>query len=183
MHTPTAPKGLSNWLHMEYYRDDRNSMKRTALILGIVLTLSGSTSNLRAHGGCYGFWPFWPLALFGAGLAVASVASAHSSPTYVYAPPAYPYGYAYSYAQPQHSYVAPPAQAPAPTSAPAAPAHYEISSWVPSSPGPGHWVPDATPYSYSPGVQTKMVVSAAEPATFVTVNRSAGNVPVYTVTR
>jgi hypothetical protein len=156
-------------------------MKRTALILGIVLTLSGSTSNLRAHGGggCYGFWPFWPLALFGAGLAVASVASAHSSPTYVYVPPAYPYGYA----QPQHSYVAPPAQAPAATSAPAAPTHYEIASWVPSTPGAGHWVPDPTPYSYNPGIQTKIIVSAAEPATLVTVNRSPGNVPVYTVTR
>ena len=152
-------------------------MKRTALILGIVLTLSGSTTNLRAHGGCYGFWPFWPLALFGAGLAVASVASANSSPTYVYAPPAYPYGYAYSYAQPQHSYAAPPAQAPA------APAHYEVASWVPSTPGAGHWVPDPTPYSYNPAVETKVVVSAPEPATLVTVNRSAGNVPVYTVAR
>jgi hypothetical protein len=154
-------------------------MKRTAIILGIALTLSGSTGNLHAHGGCYGFWPFWPLAL-GAGIAIASVASAHSSPTYVYVPPAYPYGYTYSYPQPHNS------QAPTNdgASAPAATTFEVASRWVPNYPGAGHWVPDPTPYNYAPGAQARIVASSVEPNTqVVMVARSVGDVPVYTVGR
>ena len=155
-------------------------MKRTAIILGIALTLCSGTGNLRAHGGCYGFWPFWPLVL-GAGIAIASVASAHNSaPTYVYAAPAYPYGYT----QPLYSHNTSSAQTPAAANAPVAPPSNEISSWVPSSPGTGHWVRDPTPYRYDPGVRDNPSIVAAEPtAPIVTVNRSVGNVPVYTVTR
>ena len=152
-------------------------MKRTALILGIALTLSGSTANVRAHGGCYGFWPFWPLAL-GAGIAMAAAASAHQSPTYVYAPPAYPYGYGYP--QPQHSSSTQPAQVP-----PAAPSTFEQAAhWVPNSPALGHWVPDPAPYNYDAGAQTRVIVSSPPPVTqLVTKNRSVGDVPVYTVSR
>jgi hypothetical protein len=152
-------------------------MKRTAIILGIALTLSGSTVNLRAHGGCYGFWPFWPLAL-GAGIAIASVASAHSAPTYVYVPPAYPYGYPYSYSQPHNS------QASAVDSAPVVTTLNQSSRWLPSSPGAGHWVPDPAPYTYDPRNQAKVIASSVQPVTeVVMVTRSAGNVPIYTVGR
>jgi len=155
-------------------------MKRTALILGIALTLSSSTGNLRAHGGCYGFWPFWPLAL-GAGIAIASAASAHSTPTYVYVPPAYPYGYGY----PQPHYSSPqPTQPPPAAAAPAIESIELASRWVPSSPGVGHWVPDPEPYNYAAGVQTKVIASRAQPLKpLVIVNRTRGDVPVYVVTR
>src|SRR5262249_27871320 len=156
-------------------------MKRTALILGIALTLSGSTANVRAHGGCYGFWPFWPLAL-GTGIAIASIASAHSTPTYAYVPPAYPYGYAYP--QPPHPSNAQPSQAPTAASAPVTATFDQASRWVPSSPGAGHWVPDASPYTYDPGAQNRVIAASAQPAgQLVTINRSRGDVPVYTITR
>ena len=163
--------------------DESSRMKRTAVILGIALTLCGSTANLRAHGGCYGFWPFWPLAL-GAGIAIASVASAHSSPTYVYMPPAYPYGSAYSYPQPHYSSTPQPAQVPSGASPPAVSSFEQASRWIPNSPGAGHWVRDPAPYNYDPGTQIKVMVTSVPSVTqLVTVNRSAGEVPVYTVTR
>lgn len=148
-------------------------MKRTALVLGIALTLSGSTANVRA-GGCCGFWPFWPVA-FGT-IAIASIAAAHSSPTYVYVPQPYPYGYAYP--QPQHPVnPAPSPQTPPPaTSSPTTSTFEQASHWVPSSPGTGHWVPDSAPYSYDPGAQTKVIASTTHPAAtqLVTPNRSGG---------
>ena len=172
------------WLRMRQksviFFDESSPMKRTALILGIALTLTGSTSNVRAHGGgCYGFWPFWPLVV-GAGIAVASAAaSAHSSPTYVYVPPAYPYGYA----QPHYS-TPPSAQTPPTAAAPAVESIETASRWVPSAPGVGHWVPDPEPYNYAPGTQTKVIASTAQPVKqTVTVNRSRSDVPIYVVTR
>ncbi|HTL58167.1 MAG TPA: hypothetical protein VL361_20940 [Candidatus Limnocylindrales bacterium] len=154
-------------------------MKRIALILGIALTLSSSTGNVRAHGGCYGFWPLWPLAL-GAGIAIASAASAHSSPTYVYAPPAYPYGY---YPQPHYSNPQPSQSAPA-TAVPAVQTFEQAVYWVPSSPGVGHWVRDPEPYNYEPGVQTKVLATGVAPVPpIVLVTRSPSNVPIYVVTR
>jgi hypothetical protein len=162
-----------------YWWTKSSGMKRTSLILGIALTLSSSTANLRA-GGCCGFWPFLPLAF--AGIAIASAASAHSSPTYVYAPPPYPYGYPYGYPQP-HAPSQQPAQVPSGATAPAMSPVEQASHWVPSSPGAGHWVPDPTPYVYQPVAQNKLVATSARPATqLVTVNQSAGHVPVYTVT-
>ena len=153
-------------------------MKRTALILGIALTLSGSTANVRAHGGCYGFWPFWPLVV-GTGIAIASIASAqHSSPTYVYVPPAYPYGYAY----PAHSSNLQPSQTRPAAVANATSTFEQASRWVPNSPGAGHWVPDPTPYNYGPG--TPALATGVQPTgQLVTINRSAGDVPVYTLMR
>ena len=156
-------------------------MKRMALILGTVLALSGSAGNARAHG-CYGFWPFWPLAL-GATIAIASAASAHSSPTYVYAPPAYPYGYPYSYPQPHNSSGPQSAQPSSLDSAPAFSTFEQASHWTPSSPGTGHWVPDPTPYNYAAGVQPKAVASLEASSQVVTVTRSNGNVPIYVVRR
>jgi hypothetical protein len=160
-------------------------MKRTSLILGIALTLSSGTANLRAGGcgGCGGC-EFWPFALaLGAGIAVASVASAHSSPTYVYVPPPYPYGYPYAYPQSHVPSGQQPAQNPSDSAAPAMSSLEQAARWVPSSPGAGHWVPDPTPYVYEPVAQRKLVATSARPATqLVSVNRSAGQVRVYTVT-
>jgi len=163
-------------------------MKRASVILGMALTLCTSTVNVRAHGGCYGggwcgFWPFWPLA-FGAGIALGSVATAHSYsyPTYVYAPPAY----VYSYPQPAHAYsAAAPVQHVQPAaSSPSVSAPVLASTWVPSSPGVGHWVQDPTPYSYNPNVGNRAVVTLPEStAQSVTVSKSVGNVPVYAVVR
>jgi len=163
--------------------DESTGMKRTSLILGIALTLSSGTANLRA-GGCGGGCAFWPFALlFGAGVAIASAASAHSSPTYVYAPPPYPYYYPYSYPQSPAPSSQPPAENPSGSTAPATSSLEQASHWVPSSPGAGHWVPDPTPYVYEPVAQTKLVATSARPATqLLTVNRLAGKVPVYTVT-
>lgn len=159
-------------------------MKRRIIILGIALSLSGSTFSVRAHGGCYGFWPFWPFAL-GAGLAIASVASAqnHSSPTYVYTPAEY--SYPYSSPPPQNPTINPLTQTPAPSGPAVQPEPNPLSSWVPSSPGAGHWVPDPTPYTYSQAPQPKSTPAImAEPRTeVITLTHSAGNVPVYTISR
>jgi hypothetical protein len=167
------------------FLDESSDMKRISLLLGIALTLSSGTANLRAGGcgGCGGC-AFWPFALFGAGVAIASAASAHSSPTYVYAPPPYPYYYPYSYPQSPAPSSQQPAQDPSGSTAPAMSSLEQAARWVPSSPGAGHWVPDPTPYVYEPVAQSKLVATSAQPATqLVTVNRSAGQVPVYTVTR
>ena len=165
--------------------DVSSDMKRTSLILGIALTLSSGTANLRAGGcgGCGGC-AFWPFALaFGTGIAIASAASAHSSPTYVYAPPPYPYYYPYGYPQSPAPSSQQPAQEPSSSTAPAMSSLEQASHWVPSSPGVGHWVPDPTPYVYEPVAQSKLVATSARPAPpLVTVNQSAGQVPVYTVT-
>ena len=66
------------------------------------------------------------------------------------------------------------AAAPQPASPPPEPA-----IWVPSSPGPGKWVPDPQPYRYVPTTSTQPVKPAnpANPQT-VTVTNSAGGVPV-----
>ena len=165
--------------------DESLGMKRTALTFGIALTLISSTGNVRAHGGCYGFWPFWPLVL-GAGIAIASVASAqsHASPEYVYVPPAYPYAYSYSHAQPQHASTPAADQTPAASTTLSPPEQNQLSGWVPNSPGPGHWVPDPTPYSYHPGVANKFAPSVVAATTnIVTVTRLPGTVPVYIIAR
>jgi hypothetical protein len=180
------PNGLCEKVNFGLlFLDESTGMKRISLILGIALTLSSGTADLRAGGcggGC-GFCPFWPLALFGAGVAIASAASAHSSPTYVYAPPPYPYYYPYGYPQSPAPSSQPPAQNPSESTAPAMSSLEQAAHWVPSSPGAGHWVPDSTPYVYEPAAQSKLVAVSAQPAAqLVTVNRSAGQVPVYTVT-
>jgi hypothetical protein len=163
--------------------DESFGMKRTSLILGIALTLSSGTANVRAGGcggcgGC-GLWAFLPLAI-GAGLAIGSAASAHPAPTYVYVPPPYPYGYPYGYPQSHAPASQQPAQSPSGSTAPA-PSSLELASrWVPNSPGPGHWVPDPNPYVYEPVAQSKVVATSARPATqLVTVNRWPGQVAVY----
>ena len=101
------------------------------------------------------------------------------------------YGCAYGYpgcAYPQPAYASDPpanyALAATASPAPAAPPVAETPAWVPSTPGAGHWVPDPEPYSYTPGptVKRTSAVSAGTPQT-VTVSRSAGGVPVYSVNR
>lgn len=156
-------------------------MTRKALVFGIALTLISSTGNVRAHGGCYGFWPFWPLVL-GVGIAIASVASAqsHASTEYVYVPPEYPYAYRSSHAQPQAAST-PAADLNLPASTTSSPPEQNsLSDWVPSSPGPGHWVPDPTPYCYHPEAGNKIAPSVLAATNIVTITRSAGNVPIYT---
>jgi hypothetical protein len=177
---PGYPNGLCEKCNFGLvFVDESSGMKRISLILGIALTLSSSTANLRA-GGCGGCCAFWPFALaLGAGVAIASAASAHSSPTYVYVPPPYPYGYPQSHAPASQQ----PAQNPPVSSAPAM-SYVELGAhWVPSSPGAGHWVPDPTPYVYEPVAQSKLVATSARPTTqLVTVNQLPGQVRVYTVT-
>jgi len=155
-------------------------MKRIVLGLAVAATLCTSSINVRAYGCYYGgpcFWPFWPLAL-GAGIALgSSIAYSHSysSPTYVYAPPPY----AYSYSQPANTYSSSTSVQPASvqhdSSAPA-PVYAEVSPWIPSTPGAGHWVPDPSPYTYG-AARAPVVVET------VTVTNSIGGVPVYTVSR
>jgi len=148
--------------------------KRMGLIGSIALTLSASSMNVRAHGGgCYGpcFWPFLPL-VFGLGAAVASAAStpSYGYHVYVHAPPAYTYS---------ASAVSAPTRETTPTIEAAQPL-----VWIPSTPGVGHWVPDATPYNAqvapAPGAQKAKSANAAQVVTFT---HSAGNVPVVVVSR
>ncbi|HVV73843.1 MAG TPA: hypothetical protein VHI52_20435 [Verrucomicrobiae bacterium] len=153
-------------------------MKRTALVLGIGLSLLAKPVDVKAHGGCFGFWPLWPLA-FGAGVALSSAAyyDSYSYPRYVYAPPAYPY---YTYNYPATSSVAVPPPQALPSSPqlnpPPAPA------WVPSYPGAGHWIPDPQPYSYTPQPARHQASAAqSHSGEKVTITRGAGGIPVYTV--
>src|SRR5260370_20222558 len=114
-------------------------MKRIALVAGMVLTLCVGTLSAEARGcwrgGC--FWPFWSFGLgWGLGAAYSYPAYRYSYPYtaygYYYPPPVYTYNPQVSYAQ-----TAPPAP-----SAQPAPKEPELQVWVPSTPGPGKWVPD-----------------------------------------
>jgi len=156
-------------------------MRRTVFSLGVALTLLVSPVSVKAHGGCYGFWPFWPLA-FGTGIALGTAAyyDSHCYPRYVYASPPCSY-YGYSVASPIY---APPAQAPVVNSMPALPAPPPVSDWVPSSPGAGHWVPEPHPYRYVPGKPERRPAAAGTPPLpTISVTSSLGNVPVYTISR
>ena len=151
-------------------------MKRIGLVLSIGLSLCAGSLNVQAHG-C-GFWPFWG---FGLGLGVGA---ALSWPAYscAYAYPAYTYGYPpYAYAPPAYAYDPPVAQAPVRTPPPPAPQPPPPPVWNPSTPGAGHWVPDPTPYRYVPS--SAAGAAATSPPETVTVTRSVGGVPVYTVSR
>lgn len=158
-------------------------MKRIALALGAALTLLANPITVNAHGGCFGFWPFWPLA-FGTGIALGTAAYHDSCyyPRYVYAGPPYAY-YPYRAAPTTYVTTVPGAPAPIVNDMPAPPTSAPAADWVPSSPGPGHWVPDPHPYAYAPGKPEQRLPVAAMPAAqTVTVTSSPGKVPIYTIT-
>ncbi|HWW02912.1 MAG TPA: hypothetical protein VNZ64_24645 [Candidatus Acidoferrum sp.] len=154
-------------------------MKRIALVASMALTLCAGTLSAEAHGcwrgGC--FWPFWSFGL-GWGLGAA-----YSYPAYRYS---YPYpAYSYYYPPPVYAYNPPVSYAPpAPPATPAQPAARELEPqvWVPSSPGPGKWVPDPEPYRYVPPASS----ANAQPARPVnpqtaTSTTSPGGVPIHVV--
>jgi len=128
--------------------------------------------NARAHG-CYGpcFWPVFPFALgLGLGVAAAAASQSHSYPAYVYTAPSY-------------SYNPTAVSDPAPSSG-AGNALVNPEVWVPSTSGPGHWVPDPAPYAYSQlpraNSNPQTTVNATGPRT-VSLIHTAGSVPVYVV--
>jgi hypothetical protein len=144
-------------------------IKRLFLGATIVLGLGMGSMSARAHGGyCYGpgFWPLIPLAFgIGAALSCAANSQSYTYPTYGYNLPVV------SNPPAETSYAAPAPQNPL---------------WIPSTPGAGHWVPEPTPYRYIPAERTNMVSKArAIGATTqtITITHSAGNVPVYVVSR
>jgi hypothetical protein len=140
-------------------------MKKIGLTLSLVLALGG---NAVAHG-CCGFWPSFSIgigigAVFGCSLGVGPGC-------YCYCGCGYP-AYSCAYPQPAYAY--------------APPANYfdppQPSAWVPSTPGAGRWVPEPTPYSYTPAVTA---TRPAEPKTalrqVVTMTRSGDGIPVYSI--
>lgn len=143
------------------------TMKRIGFVLSIVLSLCAGAVNVQAHG-C-GFWPFWG---FGLGLGLGA---AWSYPAW-----GYTYSYpAWTYAPPVYAYDPPAANVPA--AAPVQPPQPPV--WKPSTSGAGHWVPDPTPYRYTPATSSRaaMASPAAASPPAVTVAKSAGGVPVYTL--
>ncbi len=154
-------------------------MKKFALTLSLVLALG---ANAMAHGHWHvcGFWPSFSV---GIGLGGVFGCSLGTWPGCCYCGSGYPaYGYAYS--QPSYAYAYPPpanyvdspAAAPSPARAP------EPSYWVPSTPGAGRWVPDPTPYSYTPAVSaTRPAQATAALRQVVTVTTSPDGIPVYNI--
>jgi len=151
-------------------------MKKTGLTLSLAFALC---TNALAHGHLH-VWGCWPPFSIGIGLGTICGWSLHSCPAYCYhySYPAYSCAYSPpSYASaPPANYVAPAATVPSPRTAPAP------SDWVPSTPGAGEWVPDPTPYRYTPPVAAKKPVRPkAAPAQMVTVTRSPEGIPVYII--
>ena len=152
-------------------------MKKIGLTFSLVLTLGG---NAMACGWCC-FWPSFSIGIglggiFGCSLGVGPGCYCYCGcgcPAYscAYSRPAYAYSYA-----PAANYIAPPAAVPGPARAP------EPSPWVPSTPGAGRWVPDPTPYSFTPAA-TATTLPEAKPALrkVVTMTRSRDGIPVYTI--
>jgi hypothetical protein len=149
-------------------------MKKTVLIATLALTFCTGSMSAQAHGGyCYGpgFWPFIPLTLgLGIALSCAANADTYSSPVYAYRP----------LSDFRNSISGQAAETSFPTPAPQNP------TWIPSTPGTGHWVPDPAPYSYTVSGETD---TFSKPSSVVVTNRtttithSPGNVPVYVFTR
>jgi hypothetical protein len=186
-------------------------MKTLRLILGIGFTLCAGTLSSQAHGYGYGYgcFPWWPLATFGLGFGLGALTQSHA-PEYVYAYPAYTAYPAYSYttyapAQPVYAQAHAPAQPVYAKSAPPRPAKTvpaasttanvaavanprPAASWVPSTPGAGHWVPDPKPYSYTEVATPKKTAIADNRAVpgvveTVTIKNSPGAVRVVVVNR
>ena len=151
-------------------------MKTLRVRLGIVAALLGGTVVSQAHGCGFPFVPFWSFGLgWGLGAATA-MATAQPYPVYpVYTSP-----------RPDWSYRAEEAPAASQQTAPvqeAAPEPPPSALWFPSTPGAGHWVPDPTPYSYTPAT-VEHVKPESEPApTTVSTSSFPGNVRVYVVTQ
>jgi hypothetical protein len=156
-------------------------MKKIGLILSLVLAIGG---NAMAYC-CCNFCGLWPSFSVGIGLGGFGC-SLGAGPCYCYCGCGYPYpAYSYAYSQPActygyapgANYIDPPAAVPGPAAR--AP---EPSPWVPSTPGAGRWVPEPTPYRYTPPV------TAARPAEAKTVLRqvvasscSPEGIPVYSI--
>jgi hypothetical protein len=157
----------------EYEEEREKTMKRICMIFGVALTLGSGALSAGAHGGyCYGpgLWPIIPLAFgLGAALSCAAGGESYSYPVYASAPEAYAYEPASTSGQmPQTAQVA------------LAP---QNAVWVPKTAGAGHWVPDLTPYSFSPLVSNNKSSGASNVTnlTVTTITHSPGNVPVYIV--
>jgi hypothetical protein len=149
-------------------------MKPNRFVLCVALVLSAATSSFQARACGFGFHVGLPCVSLGVGLGLGLGCSY----------PVYECGYgwpAYAYAQPTYAY--PAADYPSPAAiAPAAPVVSQPAAWVPGTPGVGHWVPDPTPYRYTPALGAKQTSAAsAPPAETVAVTSSLGGMPVYRV--
>lgn len=120
-------------------------------------------------------WPLFPLGIgLGIGLSYLDYRASWGYPSY------------YVYSSPQPVYVSAPPAVPAPAApAPApVPPVVERPAWVPSSPGPGVWVPDTAPDRYVGGPSTPVKETLPPPTLTVgSATKSAGGVPVYTADR
>jgi hypothetical protein len=147
-------------------------MKKFGLTLSLVLALGG---NAMAHG-CWGFWPGFSVGIglggvFGCSLGVCAGCGCYCGCGY----PAY----SYAYSQPACAY-SQPAYACAPPTGYVDPP--QPSAWVPRTPGAGRWVPDPTPYSYTPRATTTRPAEAKTALRrVVTMIRSGDGIPIYSV--
>jgi hypothetical protein len=175
-------------------------MKAIRNVCGLALVLCTSGAGFEAHACGVGFSFCVPFLSFGIGLGLGAPCA---GPAYGCA-----YGYpAYTYAQPAYACAPPASYIPPVAAAPAAPAVAETPVWMPSTPGPGHWVPNPEPYNYVPGQtagrpnaagtersqttvvapnsqtpDSKLQTRTASRQT-VSISTSPGGVPVYFVSR
>jgi hypothetical protein len=133
---------------------------RRLLVAGAVIGVAVQVQRAEACG--LGFQLYLPFFSFGFGLGV-------------------PTAYAYPCAQPAcyYSYGAPVAYDPPPQMPPDVQPAFEAppAVWTPSTPGPGHWVPDPQPYRYIPVVTVRPKLAAQT----VTLTKTLGDVPLYIV--
>jgi hypothetical protein len=156
-------------------------MRILALLLSIGAAMGAGSINAKAHGYCSGgfVWPLWG---FGLGLGLGSALSYRAE---------YPSYDSYRYTTTTYSYT-PPAN-PQPAAGieqiePSQPAQATDPIWVPSAPGTGRWVPDPTPYRYTPTPApiARPQVSTAQPGSEiqkVSYTSSPGGVPLYSISR
>lgn len=155
-------------------------MKTKRFVLGVAVALcSGMTAfQAQACGIHFGF--SLPFISFGIGLGLgapyAYPACGYSYPhsAYAYAPSAYAWN------QPAN-YDIPPM-----TDASPAPVVAQTPTWVPATPGVGHWVPDPVPYSYRPVVAAAQKAPASTPVVTekrIVTTKSPEGIPVYIVSQ
>jgi len=159
----------------DYCKDRLKVMKTNRFVLCVVLTLSAATASFKARACGFGFHVGLPCVSLGVGFGLGLGCS---YPVYEcgYGWPAY----TYTYAEPAYAFS--PTADPAPAASASVAPVSQPSGWVPATPGVGHWVPDPTPYRYTPGPEAKQTSVATPPVVeTVAMTSSLGGVPVYRV--
>jgi hypothetical protein len=158
-------------------------MKTIRFVLGIAAGLVFNTIAVQAQPCGIHFGFNLPFISFGIGLGLGVPGApcswrdcggyGYPYSAYAYAPPVYPWNQPTAYIPPVAADASP-----APTVA-------QTSTWVPASPGVGHWLRDPEPYSYQPTVIAKDAPVSPPVVTEkkIVATKSPEGVPLYIVTQ